>query len=284
MKENEIKSKKISLKKHFIIAWSVIAVILVCNIIINLISYSSYKKGQDLAAASILVSNEIAGTGKFSAEDLKNNRKDTIKSMYRFLNPTYSSYRTKYGTINNSDVLSSAADMRSSLGKILWDANYKEGASYYLKYTSFGDFYGSKNTAFFVIYGILLLIVGTLNIYYLIDKKTEIIVKGKLLICKKNNRKSIQVLLENIKSIENTRLKGLSLIGDGFKYKIILVENNEELRKKIMNLLSKTSKIEHKKEDNYDSMNELKKYKQLLDEGIITNEEFEKKKSELLNL
>ena len=79
-------------------------------------------------------------------------------------------------------------------------------------------------------------------------------------------------------------MKGLSLIGNGFKYKIILVENNEVLREEIMKLLSKTSKVEHKKEDNYDSMNELKKYKKLLDDGIITEEEFDKKKKDLLKL
>ena len=51
-----------------------------------------------------------------------------------------------------------------------------------------------------------------------------------------------------------------------------------------MKLLSKISKVEHKKEDNYDSMNELKKYKKLLDDGIITQEEFDAKKRQLLGL
>ena len=39
MSDNQIKSKKISLKKQFKIAWIILAVVLVCNIIISLISY-----------------------------------------------------------------------------------------------------------------------------------------------------------------------------------------------------------------------------------------------------
>ena len=284
MSDNQIKSKKISLKKQFKIVWIVLAVILVCNIIISLISYSSYKKGQDLTAASLIVSDAITGTGKFTSEKLEKDRKGTIRSMYSYLNPSYYSYRSSYGTISNSDVISAVRKVESSLNEILRGEKYNKGASYYLKYTSFGEFYSNTNTAFFIIYGILFLIVGTLNLYYLIDRKTEIVIKNELLICKRNNGKSIQALLENINSVETTRLKGLSLIGNGFKYKIILVENNEVLREEIMKLLSKISKVEHKKEDNYDSMKELKKYKKLLDDGIITEEEFDKKKKELLNL
>src|SRR5699024_3927223 len=78
MSDNQIKSKKISLKKQFKIVWIVLAVILVCNIIISLISYSSYKKGQDLTAASLIVSDAITGTGKFTSEKLEKDRKGTI--------------------------------------------------------------------------------------------------------------------------------------------------------------------------------------------------------------
>ena len=284
MEQSEIKSQKISLKKQIKIVWIVLAAILILNIVINVVSYSKYKKGQDLAAASLLVADALSSSSTFSAESFKQDRKETIKKMYRFLNPTYYSFRTQYGTINNSEVIESADKAERALNEILSKQNYDESASYYLRYTSFFEFYFAKNVLFFVIYGSIFLVVGILNIYYLRDKKTEIIVKKDILICKKNNGKSIQVLLKNITSAETTRLKGLKIVGNGFKYKIILVKNNEEIRNEIMKLLAESAEVTTEPKENDGNINELKKYKQLLDDGIITQEEFDKKKAEILNL
>lgn len=284
MEENEIKSQKISLKKQFKIVWIVVAVILILNVVINIVSYSNYKKGQDLAATSLLVADSLSSSNTFSSESFEQDRKKTIRKMYNYLNPTYYNVKTQYGNINNSEAISAARKVESSLNEILKGENYKKGASYYLKYTGFFEFYFDNNIPFFIIYGILFLVIVILNIYYLIDKKTEIVVKKDILICKKKNGKSIQVLLKNITSVEIIRLKGLKVLGNGFRYKIILVKNNEEIRNEIMKLLSENAKDTTKSKENDANINELKKYKQLLDDGTITKEEFDKKKAELLNL
>jgi len=64
-----------------------------------------------------------------------------------------------------------------------------------------------------------------------------------------------------------------------------LLENKDELFSAITNLLlerqkGKTTIVSEKS----DSVDEIKKYKELLDSGIITQEEFDAKKKELLGL
>ncbi len=73
------------------------------------------------------------------------------------------------------------------------------------------------------------------------------------------------------------------------KKKIELLKNT--LNKMITSLPSKTEdNVEEVKEEavpkknKNDNFDEIRKYKKLLDEGIITEEEFNKKKKELLNL
>lgn len=72
-----------------------------------------------------------------------------------------------------------------------------------------------------------------------------------------------------------------------FKYYKDNVEKNitwEKYKKKKKNKTLKEVNIIDDKEENNDKFVEIRKYKELLDENIITKEEFEKKKKELLDL
>ncbi|MEY8500046.1 SHOCT domain-containing protein [Enterococcus avium] len=61
-------------------------------------------------------------------------------------------------------------------------------------------------------------------------------------------------------------------------------KNYNELSAKLEQIVSENSKPEDQTTKSFDSVEEIRKYKQLLDDGIINQEEFDAKKKELLNL
>lgn len=98
-----------------------------------------------------------------------------------------------------------------------------------------------------------------------------------------------QIMVKDINSIDE-HISGLTKTGElringiteSFIIKILKKGLGEEIKKAI-------NKAENMKEDNksintiISNADEIRKYKQLYDDGIITQEEFEKKKNELLN-
>lgn len=97
-----------------------------------------------------------------------------------------------------------------------------------------------------------------------------------------------------LKSISATGIKGKYGVYIGTsagRIKFAGVENAEEVYKEISKLLNETqstqtSKMDEMKGDqiikNDDEIDKIKRYKELLDMGAITQEEFESKKKELL--
>ncbi len=64
----------------------------------------------------------------------------------------------------------------------------------------------------------------------------------------------------------------------------MLLENKDELYSAITNLLLERQKGKTIVTEKSDSVDEIKKFKELLDSGIITQEEFDEKKKQLLSL
>ena len=77
-----MKSKKKVLKKKFIIIWIILIIIFAISVLISSIQYSKYKKGQDLAIASMLIA-----TDEF--DEYKENKKELSKKMYDYFNRDY---------------------------------------------------------------------------------------------------------------------------------------------------------------------------------------------------
>ena len=213
-------------------------------------------------------------------DDYKYNRKELTKKIYDFLNPYYINTNTRYGRYNNSDLVSSATDTDKALGDLLnengFDCYY---GSEYLRYTSFLSYTFAHVSNLMIVYGFMVILALFISIIYVLNKKTSITVSGDMIICKKISGKTVQFMLNDVKSVETTFLKGLKITGNGIKYRIILVNNNESLKSDIMNLLNnlKTKYI------NVSEADELIKFRKLLEEGIISQEEYEKKKANILN-
>ena len=77
-------------------------------------------------------------------------------------------------------------------------------------------------------------------------------------------------------------MNGLGIASSSGKIVFRCVENNEEIMDGISNLITTKKQMQTVIEKTGSNADELKKYKELLDMGAITSEEYEVKKKELL--
>ncbi len=283
MSENIVCSKKINLSKILTIAWIVIAAMLVVILVISIISFSGYKKAQSTAVDFVLSS-----TSKF--DEYQNDYKTMVKEMYDTFNPTSYSYKINGVWIDNDEVVRTARKADEALGDLMTDAGYScYYGSKYLRYVGFFDYTIDNNPAIFIIWGALALLLGALHLFYFFDSKKDIVIDENRIICKKGKKTAKEFLLKDIKSVELAPLKGLKISGSGIKYQIILLSNADTLKTTIMDSLAtlpseNSTTTEIKQEILPSSADELKKYKDLLEAGIISQEEFDAKKKQLLGL
>ena len=283
MDETIVCSKKINLFKKIKIAWLVIAVILIAVSVFSVIKYSGYRKAQETA-----VELTLAVTSKY--DKYKNDYNTLVKEMYDDFNVQYYSYTIGGYKVNNSDAVDSARKADEALGELMTKAGYDcFYGSEYLEYVGFVDYATNETLLPFIIWGALALLLGILNLFYYIDTKKEMIIDTDRIVCKKGKKTAKEFMVKDIKSVELASMKGLMIRGNGFKYKINLLSNAEELKTTIIDYLGalpaeNIATTEIKQEILPSNADELKKYKELLDSGIITQEEFDAKKKQLLGL
>ena len=107
--------------------------------------------------------------------------------------------------------------------------------------------------------------------------------------------KRVDLPLDSITAVGTGLFSSLAVTTASGAIKFAMLENRDELHKTISDLLIErqdkapaqtviVQKQEPKAEPQKDTAEELKKYKELLDSGIITEEEFTAKKKQLLGL
>lgn len=91
---------------------------------------------------------------------------------------------------------------------------------------------------------------------------------------------------EGFTNVELSGENGLIVRGNSFHYHIGGIQNAEELKKTILDNLSKTTNQTLGKDAHVDesTADELRRLKELLDDGILTQDEFDAKKELLLGL
>ena len=95
----------------------------------------------------------------------------------------------------------------------------------------------------------------------------------------------MELIINDIKTVELSSINGLKIIGNSINYNIKLVENRVEIKDFIMQKLTVFSnQITTNVTAPQSNANELKQFKDLLDSGVITQEEFDAKKKQLLGL
>lgn len=280
MDENKICSVKKKLGKKFKLAWALIALLLIIVTAVSFIPYSKYKEVQEFAVASMLVSAE----DEFS--DVKDDYNALVKKMYKFLNPTSISYTYKGYKLNNSASVAAAENADKTLGDLIEKAGY--GAcihgSDYLERVGYIDYTINKFAAPFIVWFALAVVLLLVNLLYAIDGKKSFIIEEDKIRCMVGKKNVKEFFIRDINSVEATKLSGLKIRGNSIKYKINLLQNSDELKTEIMNALSKTAAPTEKAYATQSrSIDDLKKYKELLDMGVITQQEFDEKKQQLLN-
>lgn len=121
-------------------------------------------------------------------------------------------------------------------------------------------------------------------------RKTELIITNKRVFGRGIFGKRVDLPIDSISSIAKSWPKGICIATSSGKILFLAIENQSEMYNCIGDLLIKRQKknesvfITSMQEILPNSVDDIKKYKDLLDGGVITQEEFDAKKRQLLGL
>lgn len=128
-------------------------------------------------------------------------------------------------------------------------------------------------------------------IFYLAVAKTDLTVTNKRVYGKSIFGKRVDLPLDMISAVGTSIFKGVAVSTASGSIKFLMVKNRDEIHAEISKLLldRQSNNVTHnepivKQEESHTNLDELKKLKDLLDAGVITQEEFEAKKRQLLGL
>ncbi|MCD7727531.1 MAG: SHOCT domain-containing protein [Ruminococcus sp.] len=294
MENQVIRSERISQKKKIVITYIIIAVVLLLSLIPTISDYNTYIDGQETAISLI---DAVSSSSEFDL-DAYDTRQEKAAYLYDKLNQNkYSVYNSKYGyTLSNSDEVDALRKVDEALGDCLSDLGYDCWyGSRYLEYRYFITYFINNITVFTVISTLmiaLLLATFIVNICYLYKRNKEIIIDDELVICKKSKSKQLQFKISDVNSVEMTRSNGLLIKGNGVNYRIKWIRNVDEIRNRLLGQKYVVTPSDNSEITNAvpaqpsgnESVNELKKLKELLDTGAITQEEFDAKKKQILGI
>ena len=258
----------------------------VVTVISFVIDYGGYKKGQEfgLDFASTLNVSEI-GSSWVNKND---SYAEQCKDVYYKLNE-----HTRDRTLNGvkydaSDVRKLEEARRSAFEDVMESAGFDRYSTPYniadwFKYTNAVEYFAGYywcNILPFLCYIVLLF---SIVVTFLINReaKKELVVYEDSVLCRFNPKKSKQLVFEDINNVDFGK-NTLKLIGTGLKFKISNITNAESIK----SLIIDKKKSEQVKTNSADISNadELKKYKELLDSGVISQEEFDAKNRQILGL
>lgn len=287
MNEN-IFSRKKKLGKKFKLMWALIALTLVVVTAVSFIPYSKYKKVQEFAVTATLATDT---SNQFTS--VKDDYNELVRKMYKFYTPNHFSTTINGIKIDNSEVVSTAREADKALGNVIESAGY--GSCYrgsdYLEYIGYIEYTTNKFIIPFIVWLALAVILLLINIMYAIDRKKTLIIEDDRIICKNGKKTVKEFFIRDVNSIDATKLSGLKIRGNSIKYQIKLLDNADEIKSAIMDSLSKANEIPQNTPapapvpaPQLSNIDELKKYKELLDMGVISEEDFEAKKKQLLNI
>lgn len=157
-------------------------------------------------------------------------------------------------------------------------------------YEPFGEFFINEFFSFecffgyMIMLGVVVLVVGIIMKYT--TEKCEITVTNEAVIGFRPYRPKVSIPLNQITAINRSAFKGISISSIGNITNFYCFENREEIIKAISYLLANAqpSHSYSAAEENNGDADRLKQLKKLLDAGVLTQEEFEFKKKEILGL
>ncbi len=113
----------------------------------------------------------------------------------------------------------------------------------------------------------------------------EITVTDKRVYGKAAFKNRVDIPVDSISAVGTSFLNGISIGSSSGRIMFFLIANNIEIHSCISNMIIERQKsVNNAIINNSDSADELKKFKELLDSGVITQEEFDAKKKQILGL
>lgn len=185
------------------------------------------------------------------------------------------------GTFSKSNILVVIFGIIAAIFIIIGFVQFEEYNAY-SGYNVYG--YGEEYPIFFAI---AFAFIGIATLTYLIMNKCELSLTDKRVYGRIKFGKRVDLPLNQISSVGQGWFKSLAIATSSGTIKFWLLDNRQEVFDELSNLLSKFQKDNTtviKQEISQSNADELKKYKDLLDSEIITQEEFDKKKKQLLGL
>ena len=170
---------------------------------------------------------------------------------------------------------------------VIYAALYDEGFSSFY----FDEFFGSCIHGYMLIAGVIAIIVGLIIKFN--TEKCEITVTNNRILGKLAHGKEVNIPLNQITGLHSCSFDGVSVASIGNVSDFHCIANHEEVMKAISFILANPQGMGASTPQRSEasavssSTNEaeqLKRFKDLLDSGIITQEEFDAKKKEILRL
>jgi hypothetical protein len=155
----------------------------------------------------------------------------------------------------------------------------------------FSEFFGSCIHGYMLIAGVIAIIVGLIMKFN--TEKCEITVTNNRIFGKLAHGKEVNIPLNQVTGLHSCSFDGVSVASIGNVSDFHCIANHEEVMKAISYLLANpqgagTSPVQVSNASTSSSSNneaeQLKRFKDLLDSGVITQEEFDAKKKEILGL
>ena len=139
-------------------------------------------------------------------------------------------------------------------------------------------------------FGIALIGAVLALLFYMMFSKTELIVTDKRVYGKTSFGKRVDLPLDSISAVGTAILKSIAVTTASGAIKFSLIANRDDVHSEISKLLIErqekkaTAAPVARQEAPASNAAELKQYKELLDSGVISQEEFDAKKKQLLGL
>ncbi len=147
--------------------------------------------------------------------------------------------------------------------------------------------FGSINFFIVALPSLVFALIAVLVYFWL--RSYEMIVTDKRIYGKGAWGKRVDLPVDSVSAISTIRiLKGVTVATSSGKIKFLVIKNANAIYEVLNNLLierqTKKNEAATVTASNADEAGQLKKYKDLLDSGVITQEEFDAKKKQLLGL
>lgn len=118
---------------------------------------------------------------------------------------------------------------------------------------------------------------------YLYARKMHIVVSNKRVYGESVFGRKVDLPIDSISAIGKKWFKGIGVATSAGKIVFFGFKNRDEIYETVSNLLVKRQSSNQAMNTSQSSADELSKYKKLLDDGVISQEEFNEKKKQLLD-